>query len=271
MRRTVGSKPFPDCFQDYFSYIPNNSSRSIIMSKKVTTDDFIERATKIHKNTYDYSKVNYTKAITPVKIKCRIHGVFEQSPNAHLSGKGCRECGKKRMSDKNRTSVNEFLSKAKQKHGNKYNYDCIQYINNRTHIKIYCNTCCDHFYQSPLNHLRYGCSKCNQPMSKGEQKINDYLTSQNIVFLQEHIFDDCKHIRHLPFDFYIPSLNICIEYDGRMHSEAITHFGGEETLKKTQHRDSIKTQYCKDNNIMLIRIPYYDFDNINDVLEYVIH
>ena len=73
--------------------------------------------------------------------------------------------------------------------------------------------------------------------------------------------------RELPFDFYIPDLNITIEYDGRQHYEIIDYFGGLDGFIDTKIRDTIKTIYCKENNIKLIRIPYWDFDKIEKILE----
>lgn len=68
----------------------------------------------------------------------------------------------------------------------------------------------------------------------------------------------------LPFDFYLPELNICIEYDGEQHFKENRHFGGKEYLEKTKYHDQIKNEYCKNNNIKLIRIKYCD--NIKEKL-----
>lgn len=104
-----------------------------------------------------------------------------------------------------------------------------------------------------------GCKK----ISKGEWKIQNILEKQNIVFKKEFCFQDCKYIKELPFDFYLPKYNICIEYDGEQHYKNIDFFGGEDALKKRQKLDNIKTNYCKENNIKLIRIPYTDFNILN--------
>jgi hypothetical protein len=101
--------------------------------------------------------------------------------------------------------------------------------------------------------------------SKGEIFINNFLSKNNIYFIKEHAFSSCKNKRELPFDFYIPSLNTCIEYDGILHYE--DKFGNEEEFKKGKKRDKIKTKYCKDNGIYLIRIPYWDYKNIDLILE----
>lgn len=92
--------------------------------------------------------------------------------------------------------------------------------------------------------------------SKGELYIQKILSENNIKYTPQKRFDDCRNIRSLPFDFYLDDINYCLEYDGRQHSEAIEFFGGEEGLRYRQQNDKIKTDYCNQNNIGLIRIPY---------------
>ena len=93
----------------------------------------------------------------------------------------------------------------------------------------------------------------------------------NIKYIEQYKFDDCIYKDKLIFDFYIPSLNTCIEYDGEGHYKPFRFNKDKETMQKkleeTQIRDAIKTQYCKDNNIKLIRIPYFEFDNIDEILK----
>lgn len=72
---------------------------------------------------------------------------------------------------------------------------------------------------------------------------------------------------YLPFDFYLPDYNCCIEYDGEQHIRATTLYGGEEGLKKVKLRDSIKNKYCKDNNIPLLRISHKENENINIIID----
>lgn len=102
--------------------------------------------------------------------------------------------------------------------------------------------------------------------SKGEEKIKLFLQKNNISFNFQYSFENCKYKKELPFDFYISNYNCCIEYDGEQHFKSIDYFGGEEHLKIQQQRDNIKTRYCEDNNIKLIRIPYWDFNNIEEIL-----
>ncbi|MCC8068809.1 MAG: hypothetical protein LIO71_03535 [Ruminococcus sp.] len=108
-----------------------------------------------------------------------------------------------------------------------------------------------------------GCQK----ESFGEEKIKTILTENNIIFIQQYFIKDF-HIdndphSHPKFDFYLPDYNCIIEYDGEQHFKIIEHWGGEEGFKQSQRRDQIKNQYCKEHNIKLKRIPYYDIDKIS--------
>ena len=81
------------------------------------------------------------------------------------------------------------------------------------------------------------------------------------------MFDKCKgNKRKLPFDFYLPDYNTCIEFDGKQHFESVDHFGGDEEFVKRLENDKIKTEYCKNYNIQLIRIRYDDYIS-DDILE----
>lgn len=80
-------------------------------------------------------------------------------------------------------------------------------------------------------------------------------------------FDECKNKRHLPFDFYIPEQNLCIEFNGTQHYKMSTYFG-EESFKKTQINDEIKRNFCKENNVQLLIIKYDN--NICNKLKYLL-
>jgi len=108
-----------------------------------------------------------------------------------------------------------------------------------------------------------GCPNCAS--SKGEKRTSKYLNNNNFYFIDQHKFPDCRNKRMLPFYFYLPNKNICIEYDGILHYE--DKFNSPKDFKATKKNDKIKTKYCKDNGIKLIRIPYWDFDNIETILE----
>lgn len=122
-----------------------------------------------------------------------------------------------------------------------------------------------YFYQSPKSHINQsqGCPLCRS--SKGEIKILNYLDKNNIKCCPQYKFKDCKNIKPLPFDFYLPDHNILIEFDGEQHYFSIDFFGGEENFSYIKNNDKIKTDYCFNNNIKLIRIKYTD--KIEEILK----
>lgn len=128
--------------------------------KKNTTEDFIQKANKIHKGLYDYSKVSYVNSKTKVIIICPIHGKFEQIAASHLSGRGCSKCAKNILIHCRRSTKEEFIEKVNKKHNYKYDYSNVEYKNNNTKVKIICP---EHgvFEQTPRGHLTYGCPKCH--------------------------------------------------------------------------------------------------------------
>ena len=105
---------------------------------------------------------------------------------------------------------------------------------------------------------------CGCINSKGENKIKDILSSLKIDFIQQKTFDNLKYKDNLKFDFFLPDYNCCIEYNGIQHYKAVEHFGGILQFKKQKEKDNIKRQWCKENNIQLIEIPYTDYNKINE-------
>lgn len=96
---------------------------------------------------------------------------------------------------------------------------------------------------------------CNK--SHGEREIKIWLDGHGISYVAQKKFADCADVNPLPFDFFLPDYNKLIEYDGIQHFRPVDFFGGQSTYKKLASHDHIKTEYCMNNNIDLLRIPYY--------------
>ncbi|MCK9416368.1 hypothetical protein M0Q97_06895 [Candidatus Dojkabacteria bacterium] len=217
--------------------------------KQLSQNEIIEKFKNIHNDKYDYSLVKYINNKINVKIICPEHGIFEQTPQSHISGKGCHICG----GSKKKTQ-SEFIDESNKVQNAKYNYSLVEYTNVKTKVKIICPK---HgiFHQKPTHHLAgVGCPFCRE--SHGEKDISTYLDENNINYIRQYKFNDCKYKYKLSFDFYLPDYNICIEYDGIHHFEIVNYWGGKDALEKQHIRDNIKNQYCKTNNIKLIRIKY---------------
>jgi len=241
-----------------FIQMPNHHSQGagcpkcMYDDKKLNTEIFINRSKKSHNNKYDYSLVDYKGAYDKVKIICPIHGEFYQKPCDHIDGyRCCPKCGGTLKSN-----TEDFIVKAKKIHRNIYDYSLVNYDLCTKYIQIICKK---HgvFDQLPYQHLSgNGCPICNQ--SKGENIIMNFLSDNNIKYIPQKKFDGCKNVNHLPFDFYLIDYNLCIEFDGIQHFEPNTKFGGELEFIKRINNDKIKTDFCENNNIKLLRIKYND-------------
>lgn len=141
-------------------------------STKSSTEEFIERAVKIHGAKYTYEKVKYRTAREKVTITCKIHGDFEQAPDPHLKGHGCAKCRNEGNADRNLLSVEDFIKRAREIHGDKYNYDLVNYTGVDNPVKIICPVHGE-FKQIPYVHLHScGCRKCGNKI-RAEKKTID--------------------------------------------------------------------------------------------------
>lgn len=246
-----GIKGCPEC---------DKIKRTKILAK--THKKFIQELEKINPNIEILGE--YINNNSKIRCRCKIDGYeWETRPRQLLSGNGCYKCWEAKNHKIQVKSHNEFI-----KEMDKINSEIIilsEYKNSYTHIKCKCKTC-NHEWEVTPTHLlnKRSCPKCNE--SKGEKEISKVLNKYNIKYNMEYKFEDCKFYNTLPFDFYLPKHNICIEYDGKQHFEIIDYFGGFDRFVTQIIRDSIKNIYCRDNNIKLIRISYLDFNNIEEIL-----
>jgi Zn finger protein HypA/HybF involved in hydrogenase expression/very-short-patch-repair endonuclease len=232
-------------------------------SKRLAKEVFIDRAKKAHGNKFDYRLVQYQTTGDKVVIICPVHGQFHQVVNDHMRGIGCSKCSDVFKGDRNRLSNEEFINRAQVRHDGLYDYAKTNYRDSKSKVKIICST---HgvFLQSPGDHMNgAGCPKCNA--SKGEVRIGRFLKTTGLLFEIEKRFENCRNRYTLPFDFYIPSHNLLIEYDGEQHFKVIGHFG-IESFRRTQKHDQIKTRYAERHNIRLLRIKYTEYDRIEEIL-----
>lgn len=248
------------------------------MSRRLTTEQFIEKAKKVHGDTYDYSKVNYIDSHSKIRIICHKkdnngieHGEFLQSPTNHLCGKGCPICGHVSTWDsRGRITTEKIISKFKNIHGDKFDYSKVEYKGANEKVCIICK---EHgeFWQTPSHHLSgQGCPKCKIEkfftqdiyLSKGEKEIMDWLSKNNIEYKHNNLIQiDNLNVRP---DFIIN--NIYIEYNGKQHYEFSKLFHKTELgFLKQQYRDQKLREYCKENNIKLVEIRYDQ--NVEEELE----
>lgn len=206
----------------------------------------------------------YKDSSTKLRFICPKHGEQAVSYAKFSIGERCPICGKENM--KRSTLSSEIV----EERINSVNNNTLlnphdYYRNNVCNLRILCS--CGNEYTTSLSSYESGynrCPQCSKNTSKGELIIKEYLENNGINFEQQYKFDDCRDVRPLPFDFYLKQYNTIIEFDGQLHYLPIF---GEEQLKYTQYHDSIKNDYCKTNNINIIRIPYWNGDKIEEILD----
>jgi hypothetical protein len=238
--------------------------KCVLETLTFNTKTFIEKAREIHGNKYDYSKVEYVNSQTKVCIICPKHGEFWQIPNAHLQGNGCLKCSYETRNDCKRLTTEQFIEKAREVHGDKYDYSKVKYIN--THIPV-CIICPKHgeFWQVPHFHLLgNGCRKCRQ--SKMEVEITKILTENNIKFIPECGASKFKWLGKLKYDFYLPQYNIAIECQGKQHFIPVKHFGGEKEFIKRKTQDNKKLKLSNKNGVKILYYANYKYDFPYDVI-----
>lgn len=179
--------------------------------------------------------------------------------------KHCNKCSSKK--GKSKTTIDDFKLKL-QKINNKITVIAEEYINSSTKIECKCNIC-NHIWEARPNDLlgiKSGCPLCNK--SKGESRILDYLDCNKVYYIYQKEFDKLIGLggRNLSYDFYLCNQKLLIEYQGEFHDGTAKLQTDEEFVKQKEH-DRRKKQYAKDNDIKLLPIWYWDFDNIEKILD----
>lgn len=222
-------------------------------------ESFINESNKVHNSKYDYSKISFVSVKSDVIIICPEHGEFRQNAYNHILGSGCRKC-----SGHEKYTQESVIDKFKEIHGDKYDYSLVKFKSIREKVEIICKKH-GSFFQEPFSHYQnQGCPKCKS--SKGEERILKYLKENKIQYEYQKKFEGLKNKKYLPIDFYLPDYNLCIEYDGNQHFEPVDAFGGDDAYVKLKQNDLKKSNFCKDNGINLLRIAYYDFNNIENII-----
>lgn len=240
----------PECFknrQKHFMkkrYEPNNE----------TTINFIEKAASVHKNKYDYSKTNYINSSKKVCIICPKHGEFWQTPNNHLSGHGCKKCSSEITAIKNTIKQSDFIEKAINVHGNRYDYSNVKYEKAKKKVAINCRL---HgtFLQTPDSHLRgNGCPVCNR--SHLENEVEKYLIEHKIKYETQKTFKWLKNKKEMPLDFYLTGKNIAIECQGEQHFKRYRWEKNDDRLLERKDLDLLKKELCEKNKIKIIYVNF---------------
>ena len=214
---------------------------------KRTQEEYEFQLSQVNNNICVVGK--YINKDIAIEHMCQIDGyIWNAIPNNVLGGEGCPMCA-----NHVRRTHEMYVNDVKKRHPN---IDVIGiFVDTQSRVLHRCKEDGCEWYAIPNNVLRgSGCPMCNQ--SRGEKCIATYLNCNHIQFVTQKVFSECKNVKPLPFDFYLPKYNVCIEFDGIQHFEPVDYFGGKDKFQQLQYNDSIKTNYCLSNNIILLRIRY---------------
>jgi hypothetical protein len=222
-----------------------------------STEDFVFKANMLHQNKYDYSEVVYKSSKVPIKIKCPVHGNFTQTPNDHITTKGCEKCGIENRASQLRLGTDSFIQKAKAAHQNSYTYDKVKY--GKTNSEKVLITCKKHgdFQQTPMHHLSGGgCPKCSfARISSQEKELGLFLKS---IYSGPVIFNDRVVLAGKELDIFLPEINVAIEFNG-LYWHSFSKVGKNHHLEKTLK--------CIEQGVRLLHIWSDDWENRQDIVK----
>lgn len=206
------------------------------------------------KEGYALLEDKYINNSTPMKVLCPLGHEFYIRSSNFKKGRRCSECYKFKKLD------HDYVYNLFAQEG--YKILSTEYVSANKKMRVEC----PHGHEFEISYSKFytgrRCPHCQK--SSGEQRIDRILHKYNIERIYQHIFEDCRNVKPLPFDFYLPQYNVAIEFDGRQHFE--DKYFESSNLLEIQKRDNIKTKYCENNNIKLIRIPYWESKNIEEII-----
>jgi len=244
--------------------------------QKLTQEQYITQAKAAHGDKYDYSELIFVNTNTKVRVICSIHGPWMARPIDHRRGDGCPACKFHKIAGQKRHSVDRFIEKARVIHGTIYDYSKVQYVNAITKVEI---VCAHHgsFFQTPDKHTgsACGCPQCSSRVSKTERYIAALLTEAGIPFETEKTFSDLRGTTAqsiLRYDFWIPSKQLLLEYDGEHHTQCVKRSAADTPnqlstrLERMRINDDKKNEYATRNGYRLVRIPHSEQPTIVNIL-----
>lgn len=236
---------------------------------KKSNEDFLKEVKQ--KNPHVEILSIYKNANTKVKRQCLKCGdISYQLPSSILAGV-CNVCASKKLSELYSKSHEQYCIEFEDKFGKDYQI-LNEYQNIHTKLLVK-HILCGNTFQFTASRISNKavniCPYCYVKNSNGERRIQKYFNDNCVKYNTQKKFDDLCGVNGglLSYDFYLPDNNLLIEYQGMQHYKPVKGFGGDNQFKKQQEHDYRKRKYAADNNIELLEIPYWDYDNIENIIE----
>ena len=258
-----------DILSGWTRWCPICSNKIMGENSRKTHDKYVRDLYKVWGGKITVlEEYSYNRNI-PILHRCNDCGFeWRTTPHNLLSGEGCPNCKRKTISELKRKSQEQYEEELRKVWGDKVVL-VDTYKTTDTPVLHKCGKCDYKWKVSPHNLLSgHGgcCPKCG--MSRGEMLIDNFLTEHNIVYeYNKPVFDWLRFEKKMKPDFWLPDYNLVIEYNGEQHYKPIEQFGGEDAFKITQLRDEFKRKQLTEHNVELLEIPYWDLDNISEILD----
>lgn len=190
--------------------------------RKLTTQEFIDKAKSVHGDKYGYSGVAYVNAHSKVTILCKEHGDFEQTPNNHLSGKGCSKCSSTYIK-----TTEKFINDSILIHGDRYNYSLVNYKGSKIKVDILCEY---HglFRQEPSVHIKgHGCPECRNVKLRNKYKktTEQFVKEAKSIHGNKYEYSSCCYINNYT------DVKIICKIHGEFNQTPYNHLNGSECPK----------------------------------------
>jgi hypothetical protein len=218
---------------------------------KITESEFLDKCRDKFGDLYDYSKMNYKTFNSIITIVCKIHSDISIIPKSHLKGNGCSKCTHVLNGNKRKTPLDDFIKKCREKHGDSYDYSIVDYINNRTNIKIICK---EHgeFQQTPERHLKCnGCPKCTGYYT---------LTTEEFIEKSKLVHGDLYDYSHVDYKNSNKEVSIVCKKHGEFLQKPVYHYWNKAGCPKCANKNITTEEFIE--KIKLVHGDLYDYSNV---------
>ena len=230
------------------------------MNKEERKQNFLQKSSKVHNNKYKYDKIDYVNSNTKVCIICPEHGEFWQEPKHHVSGHGCPECMKEYLRKTKQDSVSIFIEKARNIHGDRYDYSKVNYVNQRTKVTIICK---EHgeFEQIPYHHINgHGCPKC----TANKNGISKRLTIEHFINKANQVHNNYYNYSKVNYINSFTKVLITCPIHGDFEQTPSSHLSGRGCPKcKRSNGEILVAKVLQDLNLEYIE--QYKIPVINEI------
>lgn len=234
------------------------------LKSRLTHEEFLRRVESMHPGVYTFLseyRLSHDK-VSVIHNECG-HKWEVVAGRLLQEKEGCPKCYLGIL-----LTHDEYMSRLAKADSNEEFDALTKYTKSNENMTFRHRRCGYEFVQGAGYFLRnLKCPNCSPYISRGEGEILKVLNKYEIKHQTQKTFDGCYGNKSLLlFDFYIPEINTAIEFDGEQHFRPVEYFGGEKKFKQTKKYDEIKSRYCEKNGIKLVRIPYWDVDNIESII-----